>query len=516
LLIVYSLGKRSKEDEKLKKSQLQNDCLEPSYVITSKRLVKTSPERPQSSIESVWSKLQRYDTAGGARNKTARAMSAVGVRTRQSAGFRGKRSKAMDRKPALGDRVEVGHQTFGRLAAIPEFNMGLIQLDTVAAPKFQQADYPIGHLDQQFTYVDFADIKWDPASETWKQQSYSKEFQEVRSRKGSRSAPIDTRSGRGPAQFLSDAIRQNLQLRVDLPGAYSSNATPYQGEPLTTGETVITDHVRSIVRECLQEADVQWISSQESDINGNYYEKGYKEDEQALDERDDQASPVVISEVTANADSESTKDGELVEEDIETNIREMEEEAPLMEGSLDEDEHSLDDFDSESGQYFAVESGGLQEMMSFTEHARINAWKTPEVIKKAGNSGIPSRVGSATTRVNAASPPPQRPSSPTHPGTVPFRQADGWLAGGRDVSSSSVKRAFVPLPGWMEGLDGRRPKSSPALRGPRQTSSPVTSKTMLTRPTTGRPLGGAQRVFIRGSSPPMYGFQPTRVVIRRR
>ena len=145
----------------------------------------------------------------------------------------------------------------------------------------------------------------------------------------------------------------------------------------------------------------------------------------------------------------------------------MEDEAPVMEGSLDEDEHSSDDLDSESGQYFAVEYGVPEGMMSFTEHARINAWKTPEVIKKAGNSGIPSRVGSATTGVNGISPPPQRPSSPTHPGTIPFTQADRWLAGGRDVSSSSVKRAFVPLPGWMEGLDGRRPKSSPVLRGPR-------------------------------------------------
>lgn len=139
-----------------------------------------------------------------------------------------------------------------------------------------------------------------------------------------------------------------------------------------------------------------------------------------------------------------------------------------MEGNLDEDEHSfIGGCDSETGRYLAVESGGLEEMMSFTEHARINAWKTPEVIKKAVNSGIPSRVGSATTRVNTTCPPPQRPSSPTHPGTIPFRQADRWLAGGRDVSISSMKRAFVPLPGWMEGLDKRRPKSSPALRGPR-------------------------------------------------
>ena len=149
----------------------------------------------------------------------------------------------------------------------------------------------------------------------------------------------------------------------------------------------------------------------------------------------------------------------------------MEENTPLMEDDYGEDD--LDDLGSESGHYFAIDPEGIEEMVSFTEHARINAWKTPEVIKKAANSGVPSRVGSATTRVNsspAASPPPQRPSSPTHPSAIPFRQADRWLAGGRDVSSASVKRVSVPLPGWMEGLEGRRPKSSPAMRGLRYLS----------------------------------------------
>ena len=46
--------------------------------------------------------------------------------------------------------------------------------------------------------------------------------------------------------------------------------------------------MRSIVRECLQEADVRWISSQEPDINANYYKKGCMEVEQASDDRDDQ------------------------------------------------------------------------------------------------------------------------------------------------------------------------------------------------------------------------------------
>lgn len=63
-----------------------------------------------------------------------------------------------------------------------------------------------------------------------------------------------------------------------------------------SGETVITDHVRSIVRECLQEADVEWISSQKSNINGNYYEKGCKEDEQALDDRDDRVCEEMVTQ----------------------------------------------------------------------------------------------------------------------------------------------------------------------------------------------------------------------------
>ena len=53
-----------------------------------------------------------------------------------------------------------------------------------------------------------------------------------------------------------------------------------------SGDTVVTDHVRSIVRECLQEADVQWTMSQETDPNNNYYSEGFRENERFLDERD--------------------------------------------------------------------------------------------------------------------------------------------------------------------------------------------------------------------------------------
>ena len=63
-----------------------------------------------------------------------------------------------------------------------------------------------------------------------------------------------------------------------------------------SGETVITDHVRSIVRECLEEADVEWISSKEVDINGARYEKGYKEDEQAVVEGNDQVCKEIVTQ----------------------------------------------------------------------------------------------------------------------------------------------------------------------------------------------------------------------------
>lgn len=145
----------------------------------------------------------------------------------------------------------------------------------------------------------------------------------------------------------------------------------------------------------------------------------------------------------------------------------MEEDLSVMEDTLDE--NSVDSLELDACQ-LSPDSPDMEEMVSCTENARINAWKTPEVIKKASNSGVPSRVGSATTRVTSkhpTSPPPQRPSSPTQPGTVPFKQAKQWLAGGRDISSASVKRVSTPLPGWMEGLEAvRRPKSSPGLRGP--------------------------------------------------
>ena len=104
-------------------------------------------------------------------------------------------------------------------------------------------------------------------------------------------------------------------------------------------------------------------------------------------------------------------------------------------------------------------------LVSVTENARLNAWRTAEAMMRASHSGLPSRVGSATTRRSShrsETPPPQRPSSPTLPGAVPIRQADKWLAGGQDVNTMNAKHLSAPLPGWMEGLEVvRRPKSSP-------------------------------------------------------
>jgi len=277
---------------------------------------------------------------------------------------------------------------------------------------------------------------------------------------------------------------------------------------LLIGDTIVTDHVRSIVRECLQEADVQWTSSHEADVNNNYDDEESHEDEKFLDEQDSLVSPIVVSEVTANVDSESAKDNQLVEEDIDDSSNKADEEVLVMEVPLRED--SVDNLESETW-HLSPEPPDIDEMVSYTENARINAWKTPEVIKKASNSGVPSRVGSATTRVNAnpsTPPPPQRPSSPTHPGAIPFKQADRWLAGGRDINSTSVKHVSVPLPGWMDGLDTvRRPKLSPAVRGTRQTSSHVSSRTLFTRPNTGRPVAGNAWVQVRGALLPlMQGY----------
>ncbi|PFX19137.1 hypothetical protein AWC38_SpisGene16452 [Stylophora pistillata] len=460
-------GKKGTDHGRLIKAEQQMRSAEPSYVISSKRLLKTSHERPQSCIGLIWSKLERYNMPSGSKN---RAMSAVGVKTSQKAGLMRKRIKSAGRKPVLGDRVEVGHQAYGRLVAIPESDMGLVQLETIAAPKFQQADYPISYLDQQFLYVGFADINWDCASETWR-QSYSKGFMESVGRKGSRGTTLEGCHNREEvAQFLSDAIRQNLQLRVDLSAAHNTDTISDIGEPVATGETVITDHVRSIVRECLQEADVKWTSSYQPDINDNHMYDTTGNDEQPLEENADNLSiPVVASEVTAHADSESNKDCEVLDDNTEVNRRESEENLLLMKDechgialddlgsesaqyfpvSSKEIEEMVSYASSESAQYFPVVSRGSEEMISHTEHARINAWKTPEVIKKATEKGVPSRVGGATTKLNSSSaayPPPQRPSSPTQLKAIPIKQADRWLAGGRDVSCTSAKHISVPPP----------------------------------------------------------------------
>lgn len=105
-----------------------------------------------------------------------------------------------------------------------------------------------------------------------------------------------------------------------------------------------------------------------------------------------------------------------------------------------------------------------EEMVSSTENARLEAWKSYELIKRDNSSGFPSRVGSATSRYT----PPQRPSTPLHSNPVIIKRADCWLAGGQDVSAARSRRLTPPIPGWMEGLTSAgRPKSSPAVRNPR-------------------------------------------------
>lgn len=142
----------------------------------------------------------------------------------------------------------------------------------------------------------------------------------------------------------------------------------------------------------------------------------------------------------------------------------------LVKNPHDDDHNSTDSLQPEI-HHLSPESPDMDEMVSQTENARLNAWKTSEVIKKAAISRVPPRVGSATSRVMvtpSSSPPPQRPSSPIESCSVPLRPADQWLAGGRDINRASVKHVSVWLPGWMDGLESsRRPKSSPVLRGPR-------------------------------------------------
>ena len=51
-------------------------------------------------------------------------------------------------------------------------------------------------------------------------------------------------------------------------------------------DTVVTDHVRSIVKECLQEADVHWTNPQDIDTNNNdYYDKFIEESDENFSDR---------------------------------------------------------------------------------------------------------------------------------------------------------------------------------------------------------------------------------------
>lgn len=109
-------GKRTKCDSRLAKDQLlecdNSQVRQPSYIITSKRIVKASNQgRPQSCVGSVWSKLQRCEMSTKRKKaQTTRAASAMGLRTTGTVAARQTQPKSIRKKPVLGDKVEVGHQ----------------------------------------------------------------------------------------------------------------------------------------------------------------------------------------------------------------------------------------------------------------------------------------------------------------------------------------------------------------------------------------------------------------------
>lgn len=130
----------------------------------------------------------------------------------------------------------------------------------------------------------------------------------------------------------------------------------------------------------------------------------------------------------------------------------------------DEDEEGLKIICQEGEQRTPI-SDHDDELVSGTETARLDKWRTAEAMSRISNSRDNSRVSSATDQQSLHSnnkPPPQRPSTPLMTKTVPIKRGDTWLAGGKDINKVSAKHLSAPLPGWMEGLEiTRRPKSSP-------------------------------------------------------
>ncbi|KAK3716747.1 hypothetical protein QZH41_018227 [Actinostola sp. cb2023] len=96
-------------------------------------------------------------------------------------------------------------------------------------------------------------------------------------------------------KFLSEALQQTLKLRVDLPFASKPQTMDNQQDGQ---KALITDHVRSIVRECLEEAEVCWP---DSELKPEMADEDWTEPERTVHT----GSPGPQSEVTAHVDSES-------------------------------------------------------------------------------------------------------------------------------------------------------------------------------------------------------------------
>ncbi|EDO32281.1 predicted protein [Nematostella vectensis] len=271
-------AKTEKMSESLN-SQYLSYCVEPSYIITSKRLVQV-PDRPHSSAMTTgnatrhmvgWSlfpkpMLDWY-------NLTAWQVILLNNTTRTTRLGKYKCSTIQLVQLDLAGNTARQNNSFNStwqqipiLILLPLF---------LQAPRFQQADVNLkgDDLEGQFHYVNFKNMEWDTKMGRWKR---SKEFYDYQAYNlGDHRASTSSES---EVRFLSEALQKSLQLQARVPPApIAREPSPANSKP--QGRTLINNHVRSIVRECLKEAEIQWP---ESDLLEETPERAWEEPERTV------------------------------------------------------------------------------------------------------------------------------------------------------------------------------------------------------------------------------------------
>lgn len=374
-----------------------------SYTKTLKG-INVLPKRAQSAVyithENDDREVTRSNDKGNKSDKTFSSSGRKSVQSRRSA----------IKRVELGDKVNTGDQVYGHIVALPDKNIALVRQDTVPGRRFLH-NRTREAVNDRFIYVDTQMLQW-----------HHQGFWNLKEKKQGDDMWLQRESAVNSENFLNETIKKQLPVEVWM--SFTTEDPTAKSDASCVTEpcgTVITKHVRELVRECIKEAKTTNDErTDEPTVESKRIEKhNVQFDEREPTTKNSEGSPPCTNEGRSRTP-----------EDCEE-IHDNKEEKCFHEAENDREERDWMDFIPDD------------DMIS---NDRLEAWKFFHLENLEERAIVEQNQFSSLKQA--------RPSSNQSCCTTSRHGRHGSLSS-KDFYTSSGKRLSFPLPGWMEELHSK-------------------------------------------------------------